>query len=63
MSQILSINYMATEVSDHALQLPPPKEMDFSSSNVSDSWTTFKKSFGTYSSAIELSGKDQAAED
>ena len=37
-----------------ALNLHPPKEMDFTASNISDSWNKFKKSFNIYANAIDL---------
>ena len=36
------------------MNLHPPKEMDFVSSNMSDSWTRFKKAFTIYGHAIDL---------
>ena len=42
-----------------AINLHPPKEMDFTSSNIADSWSKFKKSFTIYGYAIDLFNTDK----
>ena len=45
--------------SNGRMDLAQPKEMNFTTSNLADSWEKFKKSYISYSSALELENKDE----